>query len=155
MTAAKVRVVPVAERHKANWRRLFQGYAEFYKIDLTDEAAETVWRWLLDPNHVLEGLIAEDEGGRAIGLAHIRAMPRPLSGAEVGFLDDLFVDPAARGSGVFEALFAAMDALARERGWPFLRWLTQEFNYRGRSAYDRIATKTPFILYARDVPKAE
>lgn len=149
---SKVRVVPVEERHKPDWRRLYNGYGAFYKVEMTDRIAEAVWGWLLDPAHVMNGLIAEDENGKAIGLAHIRAMPRPLSGGECGFLDDLFVDPEARGSGVFEALFAAMDEMAKEKGWPMVRWLTQEFNYRGRSAYDRIATKTPFILYQRETP---
>ncbi|MEO9901846.1 GNAT family N-acetyltransferase [Nisaea sp.] len=146
------RVVPVAEPHKADWRRLYDGYAAFYKVEMTDEIAGTLWGWLNDPAHVLNCLIAEDANGKAIGLAHIRAMPRPLSGAECGFLDDLFVDPEARGQGVFEALFEAMDAMAQEKGWAMVRWLTQEFNYRGRSAYDRIATKTPFILYQRETP---
>lgn len=146
------RVVPVAERHKTDWRRLYDGYAAFYKVPMTDEIAETVWGWLNDPAHVLNCLIAEDENGKAIGLAHIRAMPRPLSGSECGFLDDLFVDPDARGQGVFEALFEAMDAMAQDRGWAMVRWLTQEFNYRGRSAYDWIVTKTPFILYQRETP---
>ncbi|UUX50398.1 GNAT family N-acetyltransferase [Nisaea acidiphila] len=150
--AGSVRVVPVAERHKQDWRRLYDGYAAFYKVPMTDEIAGAVWGWLHDPAHVMNCLIAEDEDGKAIGLAHIRAMPRPLSGAECGFLDDLFVDPDARGKGVFEALFAAMDEMAQKNGWAMVRWLTQEFNYRGRSAYDRIATKTPFILYQRDTP---
>lgn len=147
-----IRIVPAEGRHKAEWRRLYNGYAAFYKVPMTDEIAETVWGWLNDPNHVLNCLIAEDASGKVVGLAHIRAMPRPLSGSECGFLDDLFVDPDARGQGVFEALFKAMDTMAQDKGWAMVRWLTQEFNYRGRSAYDRIATKTPFILYQRETP---
>ena len=48
-------------------------------MPMTDEIADTVWSWLNDPAHVLNCLIAEDVSGKAIGLAHIRAMPRPLS----------------------------------------------------------------------------
>ena len=33
-------------------------------------------------------------------------MPSPLRGVTLGFLDDLYVDPAARGAGVGEALIA-------------------------------------------------
>lgn len=151
MANGEIRVVPLEARHKADWRRLFEGYATFYKVEMNAEIAETVWGWLNDPAHVLTCLIAEDGAGKAIGLAHIRAQPRSLAGRDAGFLDDLFVDPEARGSGAFEALFTAMDEMAREKGWPLIRWLTQEFNYRGRSAYDRIAAKTPFIAYQRDV----
>ncbi|WP_193180135.1 GNAT family N-acetyltransferase [Nisaea sediminum] len=148
---AKVQVVHVEERHKADWRRLFDGYGDACKLPVTDDTAEAVWGWLMDPAHVLLGLIAVDGSGRAIGLAHVRAMPRPLSGSECGFLDDIFVAPEARGQGVFEALFAAMDKIAEEKGWQSVRWQTREANYRGRSAYDRVADKMPFVLYKRDM----
>ena len=121
-------------------------------MPMTDEIADTVWSWLNDPAHVLNCLIAEDVSGKAIGLAHIRAMPRPLSGTESGFLDDLFVDPDARGQGVFEALFKAMDSMAQERGWTMVRWLTQEFNYRGRSAYDGSHQDAFYSLSTRNTP---
>jgi len=133
---------------KADWRGLFDGYAEFYGVAMTDSIADEVWRWLLDPGHVFEGLLARDDAGRAVGLAHVRACPRPLGGCEIGFLDDLFVLPEARGSGVAEALFAALAALARDRAWPTLRWNTQHFNARGRAFYDRYTDgPSDFILY--------
>jgi len=133
---------------KAPWRVLFDGYAEFYGVAMTDSIADEVWRWLLDPSHVLEGLLARDGSGRFLGLAHVRACPRPLGGCEIGFLDDLFVLPEARGRGVAEALFAALAALADERAWPALRWNTQHFNARGRTFYDRYTGgPSDFILY--------
>ena len=91
---------------KADWRRLYNGYAAFYKMPMTDETAERVWGWLHDADHVQEALVARDSAGRVIGLAHFRAMPSPLRGAYAGFLDDLFVDPGARGSGAADGLAA-------------------------------------------------
>ena len=32
-----------------------------------------------------------------VGFAHYRRMPSPLRGQDIGFLDDLFVDPKHRG----------------------------------------------------------
>lgn len=151
-----IRITTPKAEHKPAWRRLFQGYADFYKVEMTDAAADAVWGWINDPSHVVEGIFAEqvakDGTVELIGIAHVRAMPRPLSGAECGFLDDLFVDPDKRGSGAVDALFDALHAHAKQRGWPIVRWLTQEFNYRGRSVYDRKAVKTPFILYQMDTP---
>jgi GNAT superfamily N-acetyltransferase len=153
-TEGVLRTVDPAPHHRNDWRRLFQGYADFYKTTIDDRVKDTVWGWLNDPGHVMEGLFVErqDAGGvwRLVGIAHVRAMPRPLGGTEVGFLDDLFVDPALRGGGVVDALFDAIRERARARGWPLVRWLTQEFNYRARSVYDRVGYKTPFILYAMD-----
>lgn len=138
----------VTPRDKDEWRVLFDGYADFYHVAMTDDIAEETFGWLLDPGHVLEGLIARDAGGRVVAIAHFRACPRPLGGCEIGFLDDLFVIPEARGSGAADAMFGRLKALAGERGWSSFRWITQHFNERGRRFYDRY-TEGPsdFIVY--------
>ena len=140
----------VTGEDKPDWRPLFDGYADFYGVAMTDAIAETTFGWLLDPGHVLEGLITRDGGGRAVGFAHVRACPRPLGGCEIGFLDDMFVLPDARGSGVADVLFDALQDLAGERGWKTIRWITQHFNERGRAFYDRYTQgPTDFIVYQR------
>ncbi|MFD0329537.1 GNAT family N-acetyltransferase [Streptacidiphilus monticola] len=65
-----------------------------------------------------------------------------------GFLDDLFVDPAHRGSGAVDALFAELRRIGEQQGWPTLAWRTAENNYRARSVYDRYATTTGFLTYS-------
>ena len=141
-----VEIRPVDESLKPDWRRLYDGYAAFYKRPMTDEIAETVWRWIHDPAHELEGILAVQDG-RAVGLAHFRRMPNPLRGADIGFLDDLFVDPAARGGRVGERLLLHLAELARARGWSVVRWLTADDNYRARSLYDRVARKAVWNVY--------
>lgn len=138
----------VSDTDKAEWRVLFDGYADFYNAAMNDEIADRVWTWLMRPSHVLEGLITRDSTGLAVGLAHIRACPRTLGGCEIGFLDDLFILPQARGGGAADALFSALKDLAHARGWPTIRWITQHFNERGRAFYDRY-TRGPsdFIMY--------
>jgi ribosomal protein S18 acetylase RimI-like enzyme len=64
-------------------------------------------------------------------------------------MDDLFVDPAARGQRVADALIDHLAAMARERGWSVLRWITADDNYRGRGVYDRLAKRTMWITYDR------
>ena len=138
----------VSEADKADWQPLFEGYAEFYNVTINQTIIDTVWGWLLDPNHVLEGLLTRNTEGKVVGIAHVRACPRPLGGNDTGFLDDLFVHPDARGSGAADALFAALRELAAERGWPTIRWLTQHYNERGRAFYDKYtAGPSDFIMY--------
>jgi len=78
---------------------------------------------------------------------HCREMPSPLRGARVGFLDDLFVAPDARGQGVVEALYDALRELGRAQGWPFIRWITAEDNARARAVYDKLSAKTHWVTY--------
>ena len=89
-----VRVVPLAGRHRADWERLYAGYAAFYKVAQTPEMRARVWGWIHDPAHEVEALAAEapEQNGRAVGLAHFRAFARPSTATIGGFLDDLFDD---------------------------------------------------------------
>lgn len=144
-----IRIVPLAERHRADWERLYAGYAAFYRVTQTPEMRATVWGWIMDPAHEVKALVAEDASGRALGLAHYRPFARPLSASTGCFLDDLFVAPETRGMRVGEALIEALAALARERGWSVVRWITADDNYRARTAYDRVATRTMWITYDR------
>lgn len=147
---SEITIGPPEQADKPAWRVLFEGYATFYKRPMNDAISDTVWGWLHDPAHPLEALIARD-GGKPIGLAHFRPMPRPLTGTTAGFLDDLFVDPAYRGRKIADQLIDAMAATARTRGWTVIRWLTADDNYRARGVYDRKATRTWWITYQIDL----
>lgn len=146
MTEDALRILPVDSSHRAAWDRLYAGYAAFYGVSQTDEMRDRVWGWLMDPAHEVNGLVAELDGA-LVGLTHFRPYARPLFAATGGFLDDLFVDPVARGHGVADALIGAVAQVGRERGWGLIRWITNDTNYRGRAVYDRVATLTPWRTY--------
>ena len=136
-----------AEPDRPGWRRLFDLYAEFYRMPMDDAIAGRVWGWLQDPGHPVKGLIAKTSSGEIVGLTHYRPMPSPLRGAELCFLDDLYVLPEARGSRLGEALIQAVVEEAKRRGWPAVRWITAEDNARARRLYDRVAKKTHWVTY--------
>lgn len=140
----QIRSLTAADR--AQWAKLYAGYAAFYRVEQTEAMRETVWGWLMNAGHGTEGLVAERDG-KLIGIAHFRAFARPLSASTGGFLDDLFVGPDARGSGAAEALLKELEALGRARGWTVIRWITAEDNYRARGLYDRVAAKTQWATY--------
>jgi GNAT superfamily N-acetyltransferase len=147
---SEVRVIPIEQRHRADWDKLYAGYAEFYRVTQTPEMRDRVWSWIHDPAHETNGLVAEDAEGRAVGLAHYRAFARPLSATTGGYLDDLFVDPHMRGKRVADALIEAIAEEGRRRGWSVIRWITAEDNHRARAVYDRVAKLTPWRTY--DIP---
>ena len=131
---------------------MYRGYADFYGVMQSEEAAALVWSWIRDPDNEVECLLVEDEPGRVVGLAHYRPFARPLRASMGCFLDDLFIDPARRGGGAAEALLAELANVATENGWDVVRWITADDNYRGRAKYDRHATRTMWITY--DMPPA-
>lgn len=138
---------PVTTVDRSGWDRLYQGYAQFYKVEQTAEMRDRVFGWLMDDSHECNGLVAEDADGKLIGLTHYRPFASPLRAATNGFLDDLFVDPLARGSGAADALINAVADVAREKGWLTVRWITADDNYRGRGVYDKLATRTMWVTY--------
>lgn len=145
-------VRPVRADEFEPWSRLFRGYADFYRWPTSDEHQRLVWSWIHETGAIwaLVAVPVDDDGaevGEPQGLAHLREWVRPLRGIVAGYLDDLFVEPDHRGSGAVDALYDAMRAMAAERGWPMIRWTTADDNYRARSKYDQLATRTMWITY--------
>lgn len=158
MTSWSVRPVHAGEFDV--WTRLYRGYAAFYETPTSDDHQRRIWSWIHDDRSI-ECLVAVPvdgggvEIGAAQGLAHLREWVRPLRGVVAGYLDDLFVDPAHRGSGAVDALFEAMNELAAERDWAVIRWTTADDNHRARTVYDRLATRTTWITYDMTPAPAE
>ena len=137
---------PIRAEDRTAWDALYAGYARFYKVDQSEAMRDRVWGWLMDPDHEVKGLIAEQDG-TPIGLTHYRPFFSPLRAAQSCFLDDLFVDPDARGSGAAQALIDGVVEVARTKGWLVVRWITADNNYRARGVYDRLAERTPWVTY--------
>ena len=137
---------PLASDDYDNWRELYQGYANFYRLVLTKDRVQTTWSWLIDAGHVCAGLVAEKQD-QLVGFAHFRGMPSPLRGQMIGFLYGLFVMPEHRSGGEAVALIAAVKAEAKAQGWGVVRWITRDHNYRARGLYDKLAEKTDWVLY--------
>ena len=147
----KVTVSKLNMNDRSSWEQLYYEYADFYNMSMNTRILDTIWTWIFDENNPFFALIAKNETGKVIGLAHCREMPSPLRGAFVGFLDDLYVKSEFRGSGCVQALYDGLNRLGKDRGWPFVRWITAENNYRGRASYDKIAEKTSWLTYQMTV----
>lgn len=140
---------PLRALDEADWRRLWTGYLEFYETSVPEEVYQTTFARLLSGEpHEFRGLVAE-RGGRLIGLTHYLYHRHCWRIENVVYLQDLYVEPEARGSGAGRALIEAVYAAADAAGCPTVYWLTQDFNATARRLYDRVATLTPFIKYQR------
>jgi len=129
-----------------DWLKVYRLYAEHYQMELTNDGISVTWGWLMDTQHPVAGIVAEVDN-HIIGLAHFRAMPSPLRGENVGFLDDLIVTPEKRGGEAGKLLLKELQSIGRREKWSVIRWITKDDNYRARSLYDKVATKTDWTMY--------
>ena len=133
-------------KDKKQWEKLYKSYADFYKVEMNEKILKIVCEWLHDKSHEVNGLVYEVDGN-IVGLAHYRRMPSPLRGQDIGFLDDLFVDPEHRGQRIGEKLINKLKEISKSKRWNLIRWITREDNLRAKSLYNRVSEKTTWDVY--------
>jgi GNAT superfamily N-acetyltransferase len=140
---------PLRPADEADWRRLWTGYLAYYETTLPEAVYDLTFARLLgsDPQD-FSCLIAESDG-HPVGLAHYLFHRHGWKIENTCYLQDLFVAPEARGTGLGRALIEAVYAAADAAGAPSVYWLTQDFNQTARQLYDRVGKVTPFIRYNR------
>jgi len=98
--------------------------------------AEDIRREGFGARPLFEVLLAE-RAGRTLGFAMFLEVFSSWEGRSILFLEDLYVDEAARGLGVGRRLLARLAAIARARGCPRLDWLVAADN-PARAFYHRL-----------------
>jgi GNAT superfamily N-acetyltransferase len=144
-----VRRLRVTDREA--WRQLWDQYLRFYRAQLPPRTSDTTFARLCDSDSGLVGLLAIDTGAKAVGLAHLIFHASTWAETPYCYLEDLFVEPGSRGSGVANRLVDAVYETAREKGARRVYWLTQQFNGAARSLYDTVAHLTSFVVYEHEL----
>ncbi|MCX7289258.1 MAG: GNAT family N-acetyltransferase [Rhodobacterales bacterium] len=140
---------PLVPEDRDDWQRLWTHYLAFYNTAVPDAVFASTFARLLGPDRQdFNALIATVEG-RPVGLVHYLFHRHAWKIENVCYLQDLYVGPEARGTGLGRALIEAVYARADAEGAPAVYWLTQDFNQTARQLYDRVARVTPFIRYNR------
>lgn len=142
------RTRPAEPRDEACWRRLWAGYLRFYRADVSETVTAGTWARLMDPDSTMSCLLAESDGA-VIGMCNYLFHANTWSLDPACYLQDLYVDPEARGSGAARALIEACEDAARAAGAFRLYWLTQEYNAPARSLYDTVTPRSSFIVYRK------
>lgn len=136
---------------RAAWEPLWAGYLHFYRAALSPEVTDRTFSLMSERREGCFGLVAETEDGSVAGLAHCVLHASTWSLGPTSYLEDLFVDPAHRGSDAGRALIEGAGERARAAGAEVLYWHTQAFNGRARSLYDTVASLTSFVHYERSL----
>jgi len=147
-----VRIVTVDEARLGPLLPLLRRYCDFYDVEPSDDDLLALCRALLrDPEREGVQILAEDADGRAVGFATVYWTWSTLSASRTAVMNDLFVDPDVRGSGVAEALIEECRARARRHGATSLGWQTAHDNVRARAVYERVgALREEWVDYSLD-----
>jgi len=140
----------VREHDLSDLLPLMRGYCDFYEVAPSDEGLLGLARALLD-DPLREGvqLIARDlDSGAAVGFATIFWSWSTLNAGRIAVMNDLFVAPEARGSGVAHGLIGACREHARTHGALWLGWQTAHDNARAQRVYESVgAERSEWIDY--------
>jgi len=133
---------------------LMRGYCDFYDVSPSDEALLALSRALIaDPEREGVQLIARDASGRAVGFATVYWSWQTLAASRLGVMNDLFVAPEARGSGLAERLIAACRERCADHGATELAWQTAKDNLRAQAVYERVGgRRAEWLDYSLPVP---
>jgi GNAT superfamily N-acetyltransferase len=130
-----ISIRPALPADKSQWLILWQGYLEFYKTELSADQTERTWQRILDPEFNMNCAVAEEDGA-VIGFVTYNLQNSTWSPNGHCYLEDLFVDPNARGSGVGRSLIDYVKTFAIEKKCSRLYWNTDEDNATARKLYD-------------------
>ncbi len=148
-TTSHTIIRPLTAGDRAAWETLWRAYLTFYRTSVGQDVFESTFARLLGNDyHDFNALIAE-QNGTPVGLVHFLFHRHCWRIENVCYLQDLYADPAVRGTGVGRQLIEAVYDAADKAGAPSVYWLTQDDNTAGRRLYDRVGQLTNFIKYQR------
>jgi GNAT superfamily N-acetyltransferase len=145
---AGLRIEPIAPGQMDDLLPLVAAYQRFYEAEeIDDERNRAFFARFLAPSE--DGmLLGAWRNGDLAGYACLYWSFTSIVPAETVLLNDLYVDPAARGQGVGRALIEASAAVGRERDAQRLEWMTRLHNETAQRLYDSTgAERSEWIEY--------
>jgi GNAT superfamily N-acetyltransferase len=152
--SAPIIVRSVVPTDFARWLPLWQGYNAFYGRHgakaLSDEVTQMTWSRFFEADEPVHALVAE-QVGQLVGLVHYLFHRSTIQIELTCYLQDLFTNESVRGQGIGRALIEAVYEKAAMAGSPRVYWQTHETNLTAMKLYDRIAERSGFVVYRKQL----
>jgi GNAT superfamily N-acetyltransferase len=150
----KIVVRDVQRRDFDEWKPLWDGYNAFYGREgitaLPEEITNLTWSRFFDGYEPIRAVVAE-RADKLVGLVHY-LFHRSSTGLRSNcYLQDLFTVESARGQGVGRALIEEVYRRAAQAGSGRVYWQTHETNATAMKLYDKVAEKSGFVIYRKDL----
>jgi GNAT superfamily N-acetyltransferase len=140
----------VAPSDFPEWEQLWEGYNTFYERSVPPEITRTTWSRFFDGYEPVHALVAESSG-RLVGLVHYLYHRNTTMIGPTCYLQDLFTAGPVRGRGVGRALIEAVYQRAKAAGSTRVYWQTHETNLTAMKLYDRVAERSGFVVYRKQL----
>ncbi len=121
--------------------RLIRALADYEREpDAVETTEADLHRWVFGDDPVANVLVAEADGV-VVGIALWFRTYSTWTGVPGIYLEDLFVDPAARGSGLGKALLTALARIAVDRGYRRVEWAVLDWNTPSIEFYEALGAR--------------
>lgn len=121
--------------------RLIRALADYEREpDAVATTEADLHRWVFGDDAVANVLVAE-AGGRVVAMALWFRTYSTWTGVPGIYLEDLFVEPAARGSGLGKALLTALARIAVDRGYRRVEWAVLDWNTPSIEFYEALGAR--------------
>lgn len=129
----------------------FDAYRQFYEQP-TDEAGALAYLEERLPAGDCFGVVATDDSGAATGFGLVYPTFSSVRMKPVWVLNDFFVVPDERSSGLASRLMVRLFALAEDRGIPQIALITHETNARAQAHYRKMGWKqSQYLRFEREI----
>lgn len=130
-----MKIVPLEQSYREEYLNLLAGYFDFYGWNQPNSAEiEFYFQSLLsNPKEALSFLALDNSVSVGFVTLYFTWSTSRLS--RIAIMNDLYVDPKARGMGVGRALFKFAWSYAKENEYSALEWVTAEDNEIAQQLY--------------------
>ena len=139
----KLQIRPLEPSDFPDWLPLWDGN----NMGQRDQALTTeTWARLTDKNYPVHGLGAFQDG-KLCGLLHYILHPTTGAIEPVCYMQDVYVDPDARGNGIAKTMIRELAQIGREKKWARMYWIAQSDNESAQKLYNNFGQKLDFTLH--------
>ncbi|KAM0185770.1 hypothetical protein ACHAPI_012009 [Fusarium lateritium] len=131
------------------WSKLFHAYIAFYNSKIEEDQYARTFDRIIEEKNGLQALVVRQVKGdekKLVGIAHFFPEQTPWSKKQILLLNDLFIEPSVRGSGLGRKLTQAVANVGKEMGCSRVQWVTKHDNTTARKLYDTLA-EAQFVQY--------
>jgi ribosomal protein S18 acetylase RimI-like enzyme len=146
----------LAPQDHARWQTLWDAYTRFYEREPHPAITTHLWQRIHAAQPTVHAIAAVQTTASGqehiVGIAHYLPHENTSQLTPVCYLQDLYVDPAARAGGVGKQMIDWLIAECKAQNWSALYWNTRETNYRARALYDKYTPQSGFLVYRMKGP---